>query len=583
MGFNLAGAAAAYQGFAQEQRRIAEDERLADQANRAKNDAAFADEVRNRQRNEWRKADDQEADLRRFNAELDDEYAKAWNDQVPTSKKEVVEPVNNFGADAPTPPVDGVESFPVAAPSPIEVKALDQVTNTKVGGVRGPETISLAPANSGFAAPTIKVADTLGRASKLLDYKLSKNYMDADSWAKQRGALDLMRNEGVHDAIELMAQGQGQAAVEAYNKVGLYRGAQFVGQRQANTTLPTGQTVPTNIVTLRTKDGQNVEVDATLARYNLLKIQDQLAASDRATQLKNTNEYHQGMLGVAKKNAEIQEGYRKDQAAHMEAQIKAQRDIAGMRAAASNQRGLTDAKAMEAFLGENASLYSVPGMAGEKPTENLIAKDFLAKLARDPNMGPQRAYETMATFRDQARKLATAKDGQFDQRKYNDALEASVSAAEAEWRNSLKQVPQTVTQPGSTPSDPTRAKLTQVAPVTLPASSGLTEPLNGAQLNLIAERLGVLKSQFTTEKLGASEKQQLIEQMKQLDSLRNQHFQLLKRRDANLKTQQVEAQRLSDQRDQELVDSGLGYLATDKSIREFNTKANVVPRPVLVR
>lgn len=561
MGFNLAGAAAAYQGFAQEQRRIAEDERLADQANRAKNDAAFADEVRNRQRNEWRKADDQEADLKRFNAELDDEYAKAWNDQVPTSKKEVTEPVNDLDADAPTPPVDGVESFPVAAPSPIEVKALDQVTNTKVGGVRGPETISSASASSGLAAPTIKVADTLGRASKLLDYKLSKNYMDADSWAKQRGALDLMRNEGVHDAIELMAQGQGQAAVEAYNKVGLYRGAQFVGQRQANTTLPTGQTVPTNIVTLRTKDGQNVEVDATLARYNLLKIQDQLAASDRATQLKNTNEYQQGMLGVAKKNAEIQEGYRKDQAAHMEAQIKAQRDIAGMRAAASNQRGLTDAKAMEAFLGENASLYSVPGMAGEKPTENLIAKDFLAKLARDPNMGPQRAYETMAAFRDQARKLATTKDGQFDQRKYNDALETSVSAAEAEWRNSLKQVPQAVTQPKGVTADLDKTKLPQAAPVTLPETSQLTEPLSGAQLNLLAQKLGTLKSRFTSENLNDSEKLQLVDQMKQLDSFRRQHEQLKKNLELEGRRSAAEKRQLNAQRNQELIDMGLGHLA----------------------
>jgi len=302
MGINWAGIGIGYQAATDELRRQADDER------RTK-DAAFQEESRGRTRTEWKEQDRIRAadkqDLADVNAEFDakktQQQAPGITDQDVAAAKEQVAADNTQAAidaalAAPVEQLPGVGAAPAslgknpAAPSWLTTKpAVDTSGSPKLDPAVAAKVQKMAAPGGMPAAHNFN--DALDRQLEVMRRKSARGDMSPEDYAQKSQAVQRIRDEGIHDALQLMAQGRYGDALDRYNSVGAMRGAALVKGEEGTTTI-NGQTMPTHLVTIRNADGTRTQMDVTKAQYQLMDFNSQLQAGDRARTLDQSATQH---------------------------------------------------------------------------------------------------------------------------------------------------------------------------------------------------------------------------------------------------------------------------------------------------
>jgi len=256
---------------------------------------------------------------------------------------------------------------------------------------------------------------TLDQQLELLNRQSTDGRITPQEYVAAVKNINMLRQEGVHDAIDLMAQGQYQEAMDRFNSVGSYRDARFV-KAQDGTTLVNGVSQPTKFVTLAGRNGP-ITIDTTQAQYQLMSADQRMALADKAAQTKMMDEHYQRDDQVHLIQANTMEGYRKDQAENFRQQrILEQEKIEAMHA---QQAPIWDDKARARL----DKLYTQPdpttGVPTYDPTGAIFAKQVGLLKARsnggDIEGALDYAYQTDLTLRknvgNDPDKLAQARAG----------------------------------------------------------------------------------------------------------------------------------------------------------------------------
>lgn len=321
MTINLGLLGAAYQGYAQDAQRQADEARRVKADARADQDESFQQEGRARQRIEWSEADRQrnadKADVAAVNAQFaaqaqpdasagDLALAKQQvsDDQTQAQLQATVAPPADPTVDAPAAPTDSVvtgttpawvqqapaspsvaASTPAAATSPV----LDPAVSDKLQALAPP---------AGIPAPR-NFNDTLAKQAELLRRKADRGDLKPQDYAQGMQTINLMRTEGVNDALKAFSAGDYQGGMAAFNQTGQHNGARVLGGIEG-TTMINGQEVPTHIVTIANADGSRTVVDSAKAQYQLLDMNAQLAHVDRARQTNMQATQHADQMALGR-------------------------------------------------------------------------------------------------------------------------------------------------------------------------------------------------------------------------------------------------------------------------------------------
>lgn len=308
---NWSGMAAGFKGYQDGERAIAEEERRkADEARRVKadkradDDATFQQEARSRQRYDWNEADRVKAADKKDMAEIREQLAKEAEGAQGAANP--AEPVGLVPADkiqteidkAMAPPAD---LLPGAAAAPASMVKSPDALN--LAPAAAPATAALTPLPApkkmgviGTPTGTVHKGDfnsALEVQTAFLRRKNARGDLTLEELAQKQGLLTKMKNEGIADALSLMGQGRYDEAMDAYNVAGAMKGARIV-KGETGTTKINGEEHPTHLVTIRNRDGTQVTMDVTKARYQLLDLETQLAQSARAGQTAMQREHYQG-------------------------------------------------------------------------------------------------------------------------------------------------------------------------------------------------------------------------------------------------------------------------------------------------
>lgn len=294
MGLNVAGLAAGYQGFQDEQRRIKDDEQRAKAGQRQEQDALFQEEMRNRQRKDWARNDKNqaldEADLLELREHLD----KAQQESQATRL---------------VPLAAGLQKTPVDK-LPVEVASVRKLDALKAEAPMQASGNVMPPVNTGTNKPPIIPAvggipqprnfnSVLDMQSEVLNRRLARGTLSTQDYAQSVAAINKIKSEGIHQALELMADGDYQAGVDAYNTVGRMRGARVVEGKPGVTKLSNGQEVPTHFVTIQNADGTRTTMDVARARYQLLDFDKQLIHQDAAAKNQMQRDQHADQMKLS--------------------------------------------------------------------------------------------------------------------------------------------------------------------------------------------------------------------------------------------------------------------------------------------
>jgi len=292
---NWNGIGIGYQAAQDELRRQTDDQRRAQ-------DAAFQEEARGRTRKEWaeqdriRAADKQ--DVTDVNAEFDakrqQQAAPGITDQDVAAAKEQVAADNTQAAidgalAAPPEQLPDVGAAPASlakdpnAPAWLTAKpAADTVNSPKLDPAVAAKVQTMT-APGGMPAPH-NFNDTLDRQLEIIRRKSARGDMTPEDYVQKTAAVQRMRDEGIHDALSLMAQGRYDDALDRYNSVGAMRGATLLNGEEGTTRI-NGQDVPTHFVTIRNADGTRTTMDVAKAQFQMMDLNNQLQHGDRARQL----------------------------------------------------------------------------------------------------------------------------------------------------------------------------------------------------------------------------------------------------------------------------------------------------------
>ena len=301
MGLNVLGLAAGYQGFQDEQRRIKDDEQRAKAGQRQEQDALFQEEMRTRQRKEWARIDQNqaldEADLLELRERLDKEPQESQPTRlVPLAAGLQKTPVDKLPAEVAS--VRKLDALKAETPMQASGNSMPPVNN----GANKPPII---PAVGGIPQPR-NFNSVLDMQREVLNRRLARGTLSAQDYGQSVAALNKMKSEGIHQALELMADGDYQGGVDAYNAIGRMRGARMVEGKPGVTKLESGQEVPTHFVTIKNADGTRTTMDVARARYQLLDFDRQLVHQDAAAKNQMQRDQHtdQVKLGYAKLDQE---------------------------------------------------------------------------------------------------------------------------------------------------------------------------------------------------------------------------------------------------------------------------------------
>jgi hypothetical protein len=149
---------------------------------------------------------------------------------------------------------------------------------------------------------------TLDQQLELLNRDVAAGRISSQDYVAGAKNINMMRQEGVHEAIDLMAQGQYQEAIDRFNSVGTYRDARLI-KAQDGTTLINGVEQPTKLVTLAGRDGP-MTIDTTQAQYQMLAADQRMALADKAANTRMMDQHYQRDDAVHMKQADTMEGYR---------------------------------------------------------------------------------------------------------------------------------------------------------------------------------------------------------------------------------------------------------------------------------
>jgi hypothetical protein len=313
MNFSLAGAAAGYQGFTDEQRRLGDDERRQKAAQRAEQDGAFAEETRGRQRKDWQEQDRVKAADKADAAAVDAQFAARQVDAAADSgqaeKSQAEQMVEQGKMQAEIDKANAVptslmgEPGSAAAADPMAGKAPFKLTDAAGVPQPDPNSPKLAPevaakvqelrGPAGLPQPR-NFNDVLERQAELLRRKAARSDLTPQDYAQQMSFITNARNEGVHEALSAFASGDYEGGVAAFNRIGKNQGAKVVSGTQGTTKI-NGEDVPTHFVTLANGDGSRVTIDATKAQYQMMDLNTKLAHLDRATQTSMQREHYAGV------------------------------------------------------------------------------------------------------------------------------------------------------------------------------------------------------------------------------------------------------------------------------------------------
>lgn len=288
MGLSAAGLAAGYAGYAAAERQSKEDDRLAKAAARADADAAFQEETRARQRDDWKEQDrkkaDDKADVEAANLKFDGPPgagANAVQKQAQAAVREAFEAPEGVSAGA-------VEQPPAPAKlDSVVTAATPSWANSAKASGKQVLDLEQQPLDMGKAGGMPKPNDfnnTLAKAAYRLQRKADRNDLSAEEYARGSAFLDQMKRQGITDALELMSQGRYDEALDKYNSTGSMSGARVVSGEEGSTKI-NGQDTPTHFVVIQNKDGSRTTMDVAKARYQLMSMSEQLGHQDRSKQL----------------------------------------------------------------------------------------------------------------------------------------------------------------------------------------------------------------------------------------------------------------------------------------------------------
>ena len=214
-------------------------------------------------------------------------------------------------------PLDNSGSVPAA---PTNAAAPGPMTNASAQSSQSASTANQPLVTQPVGVPQPRNFNSiLDQQLELLNRQVSDGRVSPQEYAANVKNINAMKQEGVHEALDLMAQGQYQEAMDKFNSVGVRRGVQFVSAKDG-TTMVDGVEQPTKLVTLRAPDGSTSVTDVTQARYQLMNIDQQLTHADKAANTAMLAGYHGKMGDYYAQQAKTQEQWRADQASNFRMQ-----------------------------------------------------------------------------------------------------------------------------------------------------------------------------------------------------------------------------------------------------------------------
>lgn len=164
-------------------------------------------------------------------------------------------------------------------------------------------------------------ASILGRYNYILEAQAKAGDVDPQTYLQTKELFAKMQSEGMIQGMAAFARGDFAGGVNLNNSMGDNKIAIVPNSiKQTTTTLPGGQVVPTYTLRVKNSDGSYTDIDTAQSQYQMLGMKDKLDLMDKAAEHKDTAEYHKGMVQTAQQQAKTNEGYRRDQAAHMRAE-----------------------------------------------------------------------------------------------------------------------------------------------------------------------------------------------------------------------------------------------------------------------
>ena len=258
----LGTAGAAFQGFQEQQQHGADEARRAKADQRTDQDQTFQEEARSRQRADWQRQDKILADDQASRAEIAKQYTN------------------------PVAPSGGI-----GAPKDTKLPAQPATAST-------PEAGSTLPPATGLPKPH-NFNQALDQQLAFLNGKLARGSLSAQDYAVATSHLNKIKEEGIHDALSLMAQGRYDDAIGKYNASGAMRGSSVVEGKEGVTKI-NGQDVPTHFVTVQNADGSRSVMDVAKAQYQLLDMNSRLGHIDKARQTEMQREHNTGTLQLGR-------------------------------------------------------------------------------------------------------------------------------------------------------------------------------------------------------------------------------------------------------------------------------------------
>lgn len=300
-----------------------------------------------------------------------------------------------------------------------------------------PASAPTAPALAPVAGipPPRKMGTMLGMFAYQLDNAAKKGDVAPEAYLQTRDLLNKMSTEGITQALQAFDRGDFSGGIALYNGMGENNGAKIIGDPvRTTTTLPDGSVVPTYKLVIDA-DGHRSEIDTALNLFQTMGLKDRLELIDKGLQRKDMTDFHKGSLEVQKvhadaamKQADVMEGYRKDQATN-----QANANLVRLLTAGAGRAAKMDDKAFKDALDLNEHLYSYAGDDGKNiaiPQAKALYGNMMLRLG-----DPDKAYQVMSAFRAEAVKDATdAKTGVVDNAKFLRSFNTQVAAADAAMR-----------------------------------------------------------------------------------------------------------------------------------------------------
>ena len=315
--------------------------RRADQARRLKDDerrekdAQYQEEMRGRQRNDWKKEDQYKTAVDSLNTEFFPPPPKA----TPAPALGIKE------ASAPAAAALPPEAVPVSVPAPVVEPSPEptQAATSAVDAVQKASPVAAAPVGMPQAAPAPQAESVAPVASGMrstpgqptgmaasMDYFIRRAELDMQHGkidGPGMAALYQLRNstakEGLNEAVQLLAKGDNAGAMRQFNENGDMKGWSVVSSVDGVFDHG-GAKLPTKIVTVQADDGSTRIVNTAQQLVQNQRITDLITQAQKGVEMADRRDDSKGGRRIQQQQANTQEQYRLDQADNMREQRRLQ-------------------------------------------------------------------------------------------------------------------------------------------------------------------------------------------------------------------------------------------------------------------